>query len=67
MTNAIGSTSLNLALQVAATRPANPAAEAVERERQRESIEDGEAVRQAHARAPATDRKKQKGRVDRYV
>ena len=67
MTNAIGSTSQNVALQPAAARPADPGTEMVAREQQRENIDDREAVRLALASTSPADRKEKPGRVDRYV
>ena len=67
MTNAVGSTAQNIALQPAAARPVDPAAEAVQREQQREGIEDREAVRQTPETQPAPATKERARHVDRVA
>ena len=67
MTNSVGSTSQNIALQPAAAPPVDPAAEAMEREKEREVIQTLAAVRQAPAAQPAPAHQSRPGRVDRVA
>ena len=67
MTNSVGSTAQNVALQPAAARPIDPAAEAAEREKDDEQIEEREAVRMTQQTHAAPETKEKPHHVDRYA
>lgn len=68
MTNSVGSTSQNVALQPAAARPVDPAVEAAQRQRENEAVETPQAVHKAEetqsASAPPRERPRH---VDRHA